>query len=123
MAVDTAVKRCSALTAWVPFSFGNVPSGTVSRPDSLWTYRGLTYTVTVPDPDPGTPFDPADNTSLVQPWKNVTPNRRDPTSLERAIKTLDRRAQDAVTQIMQNVTNIQDGTTAIPFTWAAYVGP
>lgn len=32
----------------MPFRFGNVPSGTVSRPDALWAYSGLTYVSSVP---------------------------------------------------------------------------
>lgn len=48
MAVDTAAKRCSALTTYLPFRFGNVPSGTVSRPDALWAYSGITYISSVP---------------------------------------------------------------------------
>lgn len=61
--------------------------------------------------------------TTVQEWKNVSPNRKDNLSIERAIKTLDRQAQIQNTQIRTDVNNIIDGTTAIPFTWAAYVGP
>lgn len=61
--------------------------------------------------------------TTVQAWKNVSPNRDDALSLERAIKVLDRQAQIQNTQIINDVTNIIDGTTAIPFTWAAYTGP
>ena len=61
--------------------------------------------------------------TTVQEWKNVSPNRKDNLSIERAIKTLDRQAQIQNTQIITDVNNIIDGTTAIPFTWAAYVGP
>lgn len=59
----------------------------------------------------------------VQPWKSVTPNRKDALSMERAIKTLDRQNQLQNTQIINDVTNITNGTTAVPFTWAAYTGP
>ena len=118
MAVDTATKRCSALTAWLPWHFGSVPAGTVNRQDALWSYTGIT-----PSAPPTGPFDPADNTSLVQPWKSVNPNRRDPLTLERSIRVLDRQAQKMTDAIMENITNIQNGTTAVPFTWAAYIGP
>lgn len=61
--------------------------------------------------------------TTVQEWKNVSPNRKDDVSIERAIKTLDRQAQLQNTQIINDVNNIIDGTTAIYFRWKPYVGP
>ena len=68
--------------------------------------------------------------STVPEWKSVTPNRRDNTSLERSIKTLDRQNQIAtdaaitdITNIQTDITNIINGSTTVAAKWSAYTGP
>ena len=68
--------------------------------------------------------------TTVQPWKNVAPNRKDATGMERAIRTLDRQAQIQndqviadINTVITNIANITNGTTTVSAKWVAYSGP